>query len=84
MTVGELSNRMSSVELAEWMAYTRHYEALPDSWAETGLLASAILSPYCRRGQTPKPTDFIPTEKAPQHRNQIHEQLEQLKKELGQ
>lgn len=78
MTVGELSTRMDSRELTEWIAYTRYYEAIPDSWAETGLLASAMLAPYAQKGKAPQASDFIPIEKPPQHQQQMIEQIKQL------
>ena len=83
MTVGELCRRMSSQELSEWMAIHRYYHPLPDSWRETGLLASAALAPYCPRGRTPKTEDFVPVEKPPQHEQQMLEQLEELKRQIG-
>ncbi len=82
MTVGELGRRMSSQELTEWIAYHRYYQPLPDSWRETGLLASAALAPHCPRGRTPKAEDFVPVEKPPQHQLQVLEQLESLKREM--
>ena len=82
MTVGEIERRMSSVEFAEWLAYTRYFEALPDSWRETGLLASAVLAPYSAKGRTPKADDFVPIEKPPQHQDQMIDQLRQLKQDL--
>ena len=69
---------MSAAEFAEWLAYTRYFEALPDSWRETGLLASAMLAPYSPRGKAPKADDFVPVEKAPQHQQQIVDQIQQL------
>jgi hypothetical protein len=78
MTVGELERRMSAVEFAEWMAYTRYFEALPDSWRETGLLASAVLAPYSAKGKAPRADDFVPIEKAPQHPDQMRAELEKL------
>jgi len=83
MTVGELERRMSAVEFAEWLAYTRYFEAIPDSWRETGLLASAVLAPYSAKGRTPKADDFVPIEKPPQHQDQMLDQLRQLKQDLG-
>jgi hypothetical protein len=74
---------MSAVEFAEWLAYTRYFEALPDSWRETGLLASAVLAPYSAKGRTPKADDFVPIEKPPQHQDQMFDQLRQLKQDLG-
>jgi len=82
MTVGELERRMTSVEFAEWIAYTRYFEAIPDSWRETGLLASAILAPYSPKGRAPAADDFVPTERPPQHQDQMLEQLRQLKNAL--
>jgi len=84
MTVGELSMRMDSRELTEWIAYTRHFEAIPDSWAETGLLASAMLAPYAQKGKAPSASDFIPIEKPPQHADQMKAELQKLLGALGQ
>lgn len=83
MTVAEIERRMSSRELGEWMAFTRYYQALPDSWAETGLLTSAILAPYSEKGKAPKASDFIPIEEAPQHVVQARDVILDLKKQLG-
>jgi hypothetical protein len=82
MTVRELSRTMDSAELAEWMAYARYYQALPDSWRQTGLLVSAMLAPHCSKGKAPAASDFNPIEKPPQHTDQMLEQLMQLKKAL--
>lgn len=84
MTVGELSVRMDSRELTEWIAYTRYYEAIPDSWAETGLIASAILAPYAPKGRAPSAADFNPIEKPPQHTDQMKAELQKLLGALGQ
>jgi hypothetical protein len=78
MTVGELSMRMDSRELTEWIAYTRYYEAIPDSWAETGLIASAVLAPYAQKGKAPQASDFNPIEKPPQHPDQMKAELQKL------
>jgi hypothetical protein len=83
MTVGDIERRMTMRELAEWMAYTRYYEAIPNQWQQTGLLASAILAPYSPKGKTPKASDFVPIEKPPQHSTQIFDVLQQLQRELG-
>jgi len=83
MTVGDIERRMTMRELAEWMAYTRYYEAIPNQWQQTGLLASAILAPYSPKGKTPKASDFVPIEKPPQHSTQIIDVLQQLQRELG-
>jgi hypothetical protein len=76
-TVAEIE-RMSAVEFAEWLAYTRYFEALPDSWRETGLIASAVLAPYSAKGKAPLADDFVPLEKPPQHQDQMLEQIKTL------
>ena len=83
MTVRELCDRMDSQELTEWMAYTRYYEALPDSWRQTGLTVSAILAPHCEKGKAPKAQDFVPIDNAPQHADQMLAQIQMLKSALG-
>ena len=83
MTVKELMTRMDSQEFTEWMAFTRYFEALGDSWAETGLIVSALLAPHSPRGKCPKAEDFIPLEKPPQHQAQARDVLLDLKKQLG-
>ena len=83
MTVGEIERRMSSRELGEWLAYTRYYQALPDSWAETGLLTSAILAPYSEKGKAPKASDFNPIEEPPQHQMQARDVILDLRRQLG-
>ena len=82
MTVGQIEEQMSSRELAEWMAYARYYQPLDGSWEQAGLIASAVLAPYSRRGRTPKASDFIPVEPAPQHKTQIRSALSMLKRDL--
>jgi hypothetical protein len=83
MTVGELERRMTTRELAEWMAYVRHFQAIPDSWAQTGLLVSAVMAPYSAKGQCPKASDFNPIEPPPQHILQAKDAIMDLRKQLG-
>ena len=82
MTVRELEDRMDSVELSEWLAFARYFQPLDNSWAQCGMLASAVLAPHVRKGQTPKPRDFIPLEKPPQHKTQMIDVLVQMKRDL--
>jgi len=82
MTVGEIEERMDSHELSEWLAFARYFQPLDNSWAQTGVLASAVLAPHSRRGQCPKPRDFIPTERPPQHKTQMLDVLAQMKMDL--
>jgi hypothetical protein len=83
MTVGELECRMTTRELGEWMAYVRHFQAIPDSWAQTGLLVSALMAPHSKKGQCPKASDFNPIEPPPQHAMQARDVIIDLKKQLG-
>jgi len=82
-TVGELERTMTTREFAEWLAFTRYFQAIPDPWAETGLLTSAIMAPYCERGTAPKASDFNPVETPPQHQMQAKEVILDLRKQLG-
>ena len=83
MTVRRLCQEMDSREFAEWIAIHRHFHPLPDTWRQTGLMASAALAPYCPRGKTPKAEDFVPVSKAPQHELQMQQALEQLARDLA-
>lgn len=78
MTVKELSRRMDSQELTEWVAFTKYFHALPDPWQQTGLLTSAVLAPYSPQGKAPKASDFVPTEKPPQTTDQMMSELRKL------
>lgn len=84
MSFKRLCSEVDSRELSEWIAIHRYYHPLPDTWRETGLLASATLAPHCPRGRTPKSEDFVPVDKPPQHNNQMLDELEKLKAALGQ
>lgn len=82
MTAGELCTRMDSRELTEWAAFTRYFRALPDEWEQTGLLVSSLLAPYSK-DKVPKPSDFIPLERPPNHPQQDLDALMRLREELG-
>jgi hypothetical protein len=82
MTVGELEQRMDSRELSEWLAFARYFQPLDNSWAQTGVLASAVLAPHSRRGHIPKPSDFIPIDSPPQHKSQMLDVLSKMKQDL--
>lgn len=85
MTLGELFTRMDSREFSQWIAFHTYYEPLGGEWQQTATLASAILAPYCKRGQTPDPEDFVPIKKKPpQHKSQIEETLRRMAADLGQ
>ena len=79
MKLEDVLTTMSSREFAYWQAYHRYYEPVGGEWDMAGLVASATLAPYCPRGSTPKPKDFIPVMKPPQHPIQMLEQLRLIK-----
>lgn len=58
---------MDSRELSEWIAFHRYFMPLPDSWQQTGIIASCSLAPYSKKNRQPKASDFVPIEKPPQH-----------------
>jgi len=82
-TVAEI-DAMDSREFSMWMAYSRWFHPLDNPWIQTGMVASAVLAPYCK-GKTPDAMDFVPIEgKAPQHPTQIAEQLRRMAADFGQ
>ena len=74
---------MTSAEFSEHIAYTRWFAALPDAWRETSLLAAALLAPHCEKGKRPKPEDFNPIDKPPQHEAQDFAALMELRRSFG-
>lgn len=82
MTVRELCTRMDSQELTEWAAFTRYFQALPDEWQQTGLVVSSLLAPYSK-DKVPKPSDFTPLLKPPNHPDQDYQALLELRRQLG-
>jgi hypothetical protein len=82
MRLDDLLENMGSREFSYWVAYSRYYEPIGGEWEQAGLIASAALAPYCPRGQTPRPRDFVPTEKPPQHQVQINQALADLQGDL--
>lgn len=74
---------MSCREFGEWLAVARYYHAIPDSWAETSLLVSAVMAPHSPPGQAPNASDFNPVEKPPQHQIQAREVILDIRKQLG-
>ena len=78
MTLRELSERMDSREFSLWIAFHRFYEPLPEPWYEAGVVASAAVAPYCKPGNRPKASDFVPIEQPASHECQIQETLKML------
>lgn len=83
MTVGELKRRMDSAEFSEWIAYTRYFQALPDSAREAALVTTAVLAPHSPKGRVPRVEDFIPIAEPPQHPDQQRDVILDLKRQLG-
>ena len=76
MTVGELSNRMSSHELQEWIAYSL-IEPFGEWRADlrAGIVASTIANVNRGKGRRAyKATDFMPFER-PQRKAQTPEEM---------
>jgi len=82
MKLEDILTTMSSREFSFWLAYHRYYEPIGGEWERAGLVVSASLAPYCPRGSTPKPRDFIPTLKPPQHPLQMLEELQKVQSAL--
>lgn len=82
-TLAEI-DEMDSREFSQWIAWSRYFSPLEDSWTQSGMIASAVLAPYCQKGKVPSASDFVPIEKkTPQHWTQTRDALEQLKKDLA-
>lgn len=81
-TLSEI-DQMDSLEFSRWIAWSRFFQPLDDSWTQAGLIASAVLAPHCPRGKTPDANDFVPIERnTPKHPIQIRAVLEQMKRDL--
>jgi len=76
---------MDSREFSTWLAFDRFFEPIGDEWRQTGLQVAASLAPYCPRGKTPRPEDFMPlaAKHAPQHATQMQQALSDLAAALG-
>lgn len=61
---------------------TRYYQPLPNEWEQTGLIVSSLLAPYSR-DKVPKPSDFMPIERPPNHHEQDMSALLKLRAALG-
>lgn len=60
-SVQEALGTISAWELFTlWPAYYL-VEPFGDDWLQTGVLATAAVAPYAKRGSRPKPSDFIPS-----------------------
>ena len=81
-TLAEI-DQMSSREFSQWIAWSRYFQPLDDPWSQTGLLATAALTPHCGRSRVPSPADFVPIERGPMHRTQINDVLRQMQKDLN-
>lgn len=82
MTVKELSERMDSDELTEWLVMHRYYQAIPDLNRSMALLTTAVIAQYAGRGNVPHPSRFMGLDTPPRHEIQDQEALEQLKADM--
>lgn len=79
-TLAEI-DAMDSREFSLWIAYSRWFRPLDDSWLQTAMLATCELAPHTKK--TPTPEQFIPIEhNTPQHWSQIRATLERMKADL--
>ena len=79
-TLAEI-DEMDSREFSQWIAFSRWFSPLDDSWTQTGLLASCVLAPHSKR--PPETSAFIPVDgRPPQHWTQIREQIRKMKADL--
>ena len=79
-TLAEI-DAMDSREFSQWIAFSRWFSPLSDSWSQTGLLASCVLAPHSKK--PPDTNAFIPVDgNAPQHWTQIREQVRKMKADL--
>jgi hypothetical protein len=74
MTVRELGARMDSAELSEWLAYNR-VDPLPDSWTETGVVASTLANLLGGGKKAYRPDDFIPKGRPPRRLPSARQQM---------
>lgn len=63
MTVGQLTNNISSTELSEWLAFDR-IEPLDNPYWRSGMVASVLASSSSGKKYTPQ--DFMPHKKKEQ------------------
>jgi hypothetical protein len=74
-----LKRLLTHRDYLDWQALYR-----VDPWGEdradlrAGIIASAAISPYAKKGQTPRPVDFMPYAKPPGPRRQTAEQIKQI------
>lgn len=70
-------DRMGSREFSTWLAYSRWFRPMDDSWMQTAMLLTAVLAPHSKT--TPNPEDFLPIDdKTPQHPTQIVRKFREL------
>lgn len=76
-TLAEI-DRMDSREFSMWIAYSRWFRPLEDTWLQTGMQISATLAPYSKV-KPPNPEDLIPIDSlTPQHPTQVVDNLKAL------
>lgn len=73
---------MDSREFSQWIAWSRWFSPLEDSWDQTGMVIWAALAPHMKN--PPEPGQFIPVENnAPKHPTQIRATLQRMAADLG-
>jgi hypothetical protein len=73
---------MDSREFSTWIACSRWFVPLDDSWGQTAMIATSVLAPHSKT--VPDPDKFIPREeRAPKHKSQIEDTLRLMSQDLG-
>lgn len=82
MTVGEIGERMSALELTEWIAYNR-IEPIGPQRADlaAGIVASTVANAHRSKGPSFKPQDFMAYVEKP--KKTPLDALNELKRTLG-
>ncbi|WP_353246551.1 hypothetical protein [Limnohabitans sp.] len=80
-TITEI-DAMDSREFSQWIAYSRWFRPLDNTWQQTAMVVTSVLAPHSK--SVPDPDKFIPVEdKAPQHPTQIRETIRRMAADLG-
>ena len=75
-------SEIDSEELAEWLVMDRDYHILPDSWVQSGIVASTVANCMApRKGNPYDHADFMPQMR--QRKQSPEEIMQQLRNAWG-
>lgn len=75
MTVGEMSRRMTAVELAEWLAYFECIEPIPDPTRDAALICWVLAMINHGKGPEPRIDNFMAKPPLAERPRQTPEQM---------